>query len=96
MSRIELCYLMNHLAADGTSGASDEDSLTLEHLGDGCGVDDNLVTRKQVFNLHILESILVKFLLWIPLLFLVYHQDFYLCLDEFVYQLFVITEVIRL
>ena len=88
--------LVDHLATDRACSTGDEDDLVAELVGDGIHIDVDPVARKEVFDLDLMELVVLEVGILIEVLYLGHHLDLDIAGDEVVDELLTGAEVVGL
>ena len=66
--RLEVCHLAHHLAADAACSTRDEDAARVQLPADGIHVHFNLVAGQEVFDVNLMQLVVVQLALPVPFL----------------------------
>jgi len=89
-------YLSHHLATDASGCSRYQDTLVREHGTHLFHINLNLLTRKQVFDIHFLQHLIVQVRLSVPFNGLLHHVDMDIFFYQTVYQFHIVTELLAI
>ena len=95
-SWFELSHLTSHFRSDRTGSSGNHNDLIVKHLPDGIHIHFDLISRQQVFDIHVFEVLMEEVGLAIPLYFRGQHFDFHTFLDEPIHEFCLLAEMFAL
>ena len=96
LTGMEEGHLVDHLAAYAACGTGDEDDLVAELVGDSIHINIYPVAREEVFDLHLMELVVLEVGILVEVLYLGHHLDLDIAGDEVVDELLTGAEVVGL